>query len=134
MKNVESITGNLKNNNEKITAILDNAEKLSTDLKAINMAELSGDVQKTMSQLQATLASSDQAIKDLGILLKSLNEGSEGAVAMLLHDEAFADNLQKSIKNLDLLLEDIRLHPERYRRILSKKKMPYEAPSPDERN
>ncbi|MEZ4952558.1 MAG: MlaD family protein [Saprospiraceae bacterium] len=128
LKNVESITGNLKNNNEKITAILDNAEKLSNDLKAINMAELSGDVQKTMAQLQTTLASSDKAINDLGALLKSLNEGGEGAVAMLLHDKSFADNLQKSVKDLDLLLEDVRLHPERYRRILSKKKMPYEAP------
>lgn len=128
LKNVESITGNLKNNNEKISAILDNAEKLSNDLKAINMAELSGDVQKTMAQLQTTLASSDKAINDLGTLLKSLNDGGEGAVAMLLHDKAFADNLQKSIKDLDLLLEDVRLHPERYRRILSKKKMPYEAP------
>ncbi len=128
LKNVESITGNLKDNNEKITTILENAEKLSSDLKSINMAELSGDVQKTMTQLQATLASSDRAINDLGVLLKSLNEGGEGAVAMLLHDQAFADNLQKSIKDLDLLLEDIRLHPERYRRILSKKKIPYEAP------
>ncbi len=128
LKNVESITDNLSANNEKINAILANAEKLSNDLKEINMAELSGDVQKTMAQLQTTLASSDRAINDLGTLLKSLNEGGEGAVAMLLHDKAFADNLRQSLKNMDLLLEDLRLHPERYRRILSKKKMPYEPP------
>ena len=134
LKNVESITGNLKDNNEKISAILDNAEKLSTELKTIDMAELSGNVQKTMTQLQSTLASSDKAINDLSTLLRSFNEGGEGAVAMLLHDKEFADNLQKSIKDLDLLLEDIRLHPERYRRILSKKKMPYEPPGTEEKN
>ena len=128
LKNVESITANLNDNNEKISAILASAEKLSKDLEAINMAELSGDVQKTMKQLQTTLASSDKAINELGTLLKSLNEDGEGAVAMLLHDEQFAANMQETVKNLDLLLEDIRLHPERYRRILSKKKMPYEPP------
>lgn len=128
LKNVEAITGNLKDNNEKISGIIANAEKLSEELKSINMAELSGDVQKTMTQLQTTLASSDKAINDLGTLLRSLNEGGEGAVAMLLHDKDFANNLQATVKDLDLLLEDIRLHPERYRRILSKKKMPYEAP------
>ncbi|MEO1257810.1 MAG: MlaD family protein [Bacteroidota bacterium] len=128
LKNVESITANLNDNNEKINEILANAEKLSKDLEAINMAELSADVQKTMKQLQTTLASSDKAISDLGTLLKSLNENGEGAVAMLLHDKQFAASMQESVKNLDLLLEDIRLHPERYRRILSKKKMPYEPP------
>ena len=128
LKNVESITANLKDNNEKITTILDNAEKLSNDLKEINMAELSGEVKKTMTQLQSTLASSDKAINDLGVLLRSLNENGEGAVAMLLHDKDFAGNLQATVKDLDLLLEDIRLHPERYRRILSKKKMPYDPP------
>ncbi|HFA47863.1 MAG TPA: MCE family protein [Bacteroidetes bacterium] len=131
MKNVESITANLKDNNKTISAILASAEKLSSDLEKVKISELSGDVQQTMKQLQATLASSDKAINDLGILLKSLNEGGEGAVAMLLHDKKFADNLQLSIKNLDLLLQDFRLHPERYRRILSKKKMPYEAPAVD---
>ncbi len=129
LKNVESITGNLKDNNEKITTILANVEKLSNDLGKINMEDLGKDVQGTMKQLQTTLASSDKAINDLAALLKNLNEGGEGAVAMLLHDKEFADNLQLTVKNIDLLLEDLRLHPERYRRILSKKKMPYEAPA-----
>ncbi len=129
LKNVESITGNLKDNNEKISTILANVEKLSNDLEKVNMAELSEDVQATMKQLKTTLASSDKAIKDLSGVLKNLNEGGEGAIAMLLHDKQFADELHETVKNVDLLLEDIRLHPERYRRILSKKKMPYEAPA-----
>ena len=127
LKNVESITGNLQENNEKISAIIASAEKLSKELEAIDMKGLTGDVQKTMTQLQSTLSSSEKAIQNLGTLLKSLNEGGEGAVAMLLHDKAFASNLQATVKDLDLLLEDIRMHPERYRRILSKKKMPYEG-------
>lgn len=128
LKNVESITGNLEANNQKISGIIASAEKLSKELEAIDMKGLTGDVQKTMTQLQSTLASSEKAIQDLGTLLKSMNEGGKGAVAMLLHDKAFAGNLQATVKDLDLLLEDLRLHPERYRRILSKKKMPYVPP------
>ena len=67
-------------------------------------------------------------MRNLNSVLKNLGEGGEGAIAMLLHDPGFAQKLQVTVKDLDLLLEDIRLHPERYRRILSKKKMPYEAP------
>ena len=45
---------------------------------------------------------------------------------MLLNDKEFAANLGVTIKNLDFLLRDLRLHPERYRRILSKKELKYE--------
>lgn len=131
LKNVEAITANLKANNEKIATIMANAETLTTELKDAKMGELAGSARQSMDQMKATLASSDRAIKELEAVLKSINAGGDGAVAMLLHDKEFADNLQLTVKNLDLLMQDIRLHPERYRRILSKKKMPYEAPEND---
>lgn len=131
LENVEAITANLKANNEKINSILANADELTNDLKDANVDELAGEVKVTMEKLQTTLTSSDKAVKELGDLLKNLNEGGEGAIAMLLHDPEFAQKLQVTVKDLDLLLQDIRLHPERYRRILSKKKMPYEAPKED---
>jgi phospholipid/cholesterol/gamma-HCH transport system substrate-binding protein len=131
LENVETITANLKANNDKINGILANAEVLTNDLKNADVSGLSTEAKATMEKLQTTLASSDEAVKNLNSILKNLNEGGEGAIAMLLHDKAFADKLSLTVKDLDLLLQDIRLHPERYRRILSKKKMPYEAPVDD---
>ena len=50
---------------------------------------------------------------------------------MLLSDQQFAKEVQLTVKHLELLLQDVRLHPERYRRILSKKKDPYSKPAED---
>ena len=125
LKNIEAITGTLRESNQQIKNILANAEAVSTDLKDADMKGLVGETKQTMQKLQSTLASSDKAIADLSALLQSLKSG-DGTVAMLLNDKEFADNLEQTVKNLDLLLRDIRLHPERYRRILSKKKLEYE--------
>ncbi len=125
IKNIESITTNLKESNQQIKNILANAEDVSKDLKDANVQALVGETKVTMQKLQTTLASSDKAIADLSALLQSLKSG-DGAVPMLLNDKAFASNLQTTVKNMDLLLRDIRLHPERYRRVLSKKQMEYE--------
>ncbi|MBI5914370.1 MAG: MCE family protein [Bacteroidetes bacterium] len=125
VKNIESITGNLKESNQQIKTILANAEAVSNDLKDAGVSKMVGETKVTMQKLQATLANADKAIADLSALLQSLKSG-DGTVAMLLNDKQFASNLETTVKNLDLLLRDIRLHPERYRRVLSKKQMEYE--------
>lgn len=125
IKNVETITNTLKESNQQIKNILANAEDVSKDLKDADVQKLVGETKVTMQKLQSTLANSDKAIADLSALLQSLKSG-DGAIPMLLNDKEFASNLEVTFKNLDLLLRDVRLHPERYRRILSKKKIDYE--------
>ncbi len=61
-------------------------------------------------------------------------DNSEGTIGKLLHDDSVYNNIEAATKEMELLLLDIKLHPERYRRILSKKEMPYEAPTPDQKN
>jgi phospholipid/cholesterol/gamma-HCH transport system substrate-binding protein len=124
LTNIESITGNLKESNEQIKNILANAEALTNDLKGANMDELAGEAKKTMQKLQATLTTSEKAIGDLESILTNVKDGN-GAIGMMLNDPAFANEMQLTVKHLELLLQDIRLHPERYRRILSKKYKPY---------
>ncbi len=125
LSHIESITGNLQQSNGQITSILANMDALSGDLKEADVKKLIAETRTTIEKLQGTLATSDQAIADLGNSLKKMNNG-EGAFGMLLNDKEFAENLDQTFKNLDLLMRDLRLHPERYRRILSKKKMPYQ--------
>lgn len=125
IKNIESITTNLKESNQQIKNILANSEDITKDLKEADVQNLVGETKVTMQKLQTTLASSDKAIADLSALLQSLKSG-DGAIPMLLNDKEFAANLETTVKNLDFFLRDLRLHPERYRRVLSKKKMEYE--------
>ncbi len=130
LANIESITGNLKASNEQIRNILANAEALTNDLKGANMNELAGEAKNTMQKLQATLSTSEKAIGDLQSILTKAKDGN-GAIGMLLSDPAFANEMQLTVKHFELLLQDIRLHPERYRRILSKKYKPYEKGTDD---
>jgi phospholipid/cholesterol/gamma-HCH transport system substrate-binding protein len=130
VENIEALTSTLRNSNEQIKTILDNAAGLTTDLNNANLDEVASDAKEVMAQLKTTLQSSQNAVNQLEGMLAKVKNG-EGAVGMLLNDEKFAKEVQLTVKHLELLLQDVRLHPERYRRILSKKKDPYTKPVED---
>ncbi len=97
--NLAAVTGNLKDNNAKITGILDNAEKATGALA-------NGNIDKTLQQLQQTAASLNQTISKLNT--------TDGTAGMLLNDKKVYNNLQYSLGNLNKLLEDLRVNPKRY--------------------
>ena len=103
-----------------------------TDIEgAVNKASTAMDgASGAIASLETTLASADEMVKNLNAVLTKVNN-SEGTLGLLMNDKQMYNDLARSLKNLDFLLQDFRLHPERYRRILSKKKMPYEAPTED---
>ena len=71
-----------------------------------------------MKNLESTLKSFDAVMANL--------EKGEGSMGKLLKDDALYNNLEASTAELEALLRDIKLHPKRYFRILSKKEIPYE--------
>lgn len=137
LDDAQVITNNLKSNNSRINSFITNVDELTGKL---NSADITGTVDKASTAmdgasdaikgLETTLASADEAVKDLSVLLKKVNS-TEGTMGMLLNDKKLYEDLDRTLTNMDFLLQDLRLHPERYRRILSKKKMPYEAPVDD---
>lgn len=97
--NLAAVTGNLKDNNAKITGILDNAEKATGALA-------NGNIDKTLQQLQQTATNLNQTISKLNT--------TDGTAGMLLNDKKVYNNLQYSLGNLNKLLEDLRVNPKRY--------------------
>jgi phospholipid/cholesterol/gamma-HCH transport system substrate-binding protein len=65
-------------------------------------------------------------------MMANLQEG-KGSMGKLINDEALYNNLEKTSKELELLLEDVRLHPTRYVNVsvFGKKNKPYVAPVKD---
>jgi phospholipid/cholesterol/gamma-HCH transport system substrate-binding protein len=59
-----------------------------------------------------------------------MNAG-KGTVGKMLKDEALYNNLSQTSKELELLLQDVRLNPTRYVNVslFGKKNKPYVAPS-----
>lgn len=97
--NLAAVTGNLKDNNQKITGILDNAEKATGALA-------NGNIDKTLQQLQQTANNLNQTIAKLNT--------TDGTAGLLLNDKKVYNNLQYSLGNLNKLLEDLRINPKRY--------------------
>jgi phospholipid/cholesterol/gamma-HCH transport system substrate-binding protein len=97
--NINVFTANLNQNNQKINNILSN---LDSTTNAINDADLN----KTIKTIQATLIA-------LNTTIDKLNNGN-GTGAKLLSDPAIYNQLQSTIKSVNTLVDDIKVHPKRY--------------------
>jgi phospholipid/cholesterol/gamma-HCH transport system substrate-binding protein len=94
--NVESITANLDSNNEMLTKAIKNASLITDSLAALN--------------LSSTLAKVDAALLDFNHLITNINNG-DGTLGKLIHTDS---ELVTASHSLDLLLNDMRVHPKRY--------------------
>lgn len=118
VSNLESITKTLREGNADLANVMDNMSSISDSLAKVNVAE-------TVANLNATLASFDE-------LLKKANAG-EGSLGLLLNDEALYMNLNKTNQQLQMLMEDMRLNPQRYVRFsIFGNNKPYEEPKTKE--
>ncbi len=99
LSNVESISANLNENNEDLSRIISNAAIISDSI--------------AQSNLGTTLANLENSISNLTAATDKINKG-EGNIGLLLNDDKLYNDLQSSSKQLDLLLEDIRVNPKRY--------------------
>lgn len=115
-----SLNSLLKSNQSKIDVVLSNAETASNDLTKITGSLSQSDVGKTVKNLESTL-------KNFDAILANLQKG-EGTMGKLLKDDDLYNNLEGATKELESLLLDFKLHPNRYTRILSKKEIPYKEP------
>ena len=117
----KSINKLLTNNQEKLDSTISNFETTSKNLATITDEVARANLSGTINELQSTITS-------FSTLLKALERG-EGSMGKLMKDDALYNNLEGATKELEELLRDIKLHPKRYFRILSKKEIPYEEES-----
>jgi len=125
LRNLDDITTGINAKNDKIAAMLDNAAGFMQKLNEADIKGITGKTNDAIAMLDKTLKSTDQTIAGLSSLVNHLNNG-QGTLGKLLHDDDFYNQLKSATLNLDLLMEDIRIHPKRYTRILSRKEIPYE--------
>ena len=121
----KSLNGMLAENKTKISSTMTNLEKASTNFSSISDSLAKANLGKTVKDLQKTLATVDKIMSDM--------EAGNGTMGKLLKDDALYNNLSKTSKELDLLLEDVRLNPTRYINVslFGKKNKPYKVPVDD---
>ncbi len=99
LANVESISMNLKNNNEKIARILKNLSQLSDTLVRAQVASAVNNANKALAEAAAVIA--------------KINKG-QGSLGLLLNNDSLYKNLNNSAADLDKLLIDLKANPKRY--------------------
>ena len=97
--NIESITENLKNNNERIGNVLVNLDSITDQVAKANFAQ--------------TILSANKAMSDFQSITDRINQG-EGSIGMLLNDEQLYNNLNQASQNLEELIADMKARPGRY--------------------
>lgn len=123
LTNLNSFTGNLASNNDKITGVLTNLDKTATNLSQLD--------------LKSTLDSLDATINNLKSLVGKFNT-NDGTLGLLLNDPSLYKNLASTANKLNLLIDDVRVNPKRYVNIsiLGRKNTsaPLALPLPDTMN
>lgn len=112
--NEQNIAGTMANANKASG----NFVKLSDSLAKINIGQ-------SVKKLDQTLASVNKIMFDL--------QSGKGSIGKLMKDETLYNNFNKTSKELELLLQDLRLNPTRYVNVsvFGKKNKPYVAPIND---
>jgi phospholipid/cholesterol/gamma-HCH transport system substrate-binding protein len=118
-----SMNSILDTNKGQINGVVTNFNKMSSNFVKISDSLNKADLGKTVKNLNQTLAKVDG-------LMSNLNSG-KGTAGKLLNDDALYNNLAKTSKELELLLQDVRLYPTRYVNVslFGKKNKPYVAPT-----
>lgn len=98
-KHIESITRNFAENNGKLTATIANIEAITDSLAGSN--------------LKQTVANASVAMQQVAELMEKVNSG-EGSLGALLNNDTLYTNIEAAANDLDKLLLDMRLNPERY--------------------
>ena len=99
LNNVSSITDNLKGQNEAIEGILNNANTFTGNLKQLQF-------QNTVDSLNAT-------ISDLKYAVNSITNPN-GTLGALTSDRQLYNKMNDVLLSLEILLDDLRVHPKRY--------------------
>jgi len=99
LQNMNEFTSNLNKNNEGINKTVKNLEAATAKLA-------NADVDGVIKNLQT-------ATNNLNEMTSKINS-KEGSLGLLINDKSLYNNLQNSVKSLNILLDDVRVNPKRY--------------------
>ena len=99
LSKVNNLAGMLEKNTGKIDNIIGNLSNVSDSL--------------AKSDLKKAISDADKTLAELNRLVTQINAG-QGSLGKLAKNDSLYNNLNKSSEDLDKLLKDLRLNPERY--------------------
>jgi phospholipid/cholesterol/gamma-HCH transport system substrate-binding protein len=136
LSNLKQITGNIKDNNGEITGMLQNINSITKQVKDADLEatiasakDALESINKVINGLDGTLGKANKMIGNIDKITDFENQ--DGLMAALFNDKNFKGDIDETLENLNLLLQDIRIHPERYKTVLSGKYKAYKPVEED---
>jgi len=102
----ESLNELVSDNKSSIGETILNFNKISQDLTSVSKSLSESDLDSIMLNLKSTLSSFDNLLATI--------ENGEGSIGKLMKDDSAYNNLNAATKQLEQLLEDMKLNPKRY--------------------
>ncbi len=118
----------LENNSEELDSTLKNVNTITANFSKISDSLAKAGLAQTLGDLQTT-------VSNLNAVLEKIESG-EGTLGKMAADDELYNNLTEASRELDLLLQDFRLNPKRYVNVsvFGKKQKEYELPEDDPAN
>ena len=102
----ESLNSLVIDNKSVIGETISNFNQISEDLTSVSKSLSESDLDSIMLDLKSTISSFESMLMSI--------ENGEGSIGKLLKDDRMYVNLQGATKQLEQLLEDMKLNPKRY--------------------
>lgn len=96
----------LEGNKEKLDNSFKNFDVLTTNFAKLSDSLNAAGLGRTLASLESTMASMDRVAQKI--------ENGDGTLGLLMTDKELYTNLNRTTRELDLLLQDLRLNPKRY--------------------
>jgi phospholipid/cholesterol/gamma-HCH transport system substrate-binding protein len=99
LTNAETFTNNLNKNNDNLNTTITNLKNTSQKFSELQLNETVANLNTTITQLQT--------------ILQKANNGN-GSLGMLINDPKLYNNLQNTVRSMNILVDDLKMHPKRY--------------------
>ena len=121
----KNINEMIADNKSKINSTMTNFDKTAANFSKMSDSLAKANLGQTVKNIEKTLANVDKIMTDI--------EQGKGTMGKLMKDDAMYNNFTNTSKELELLLQDVRLNPTRYVNVsvFGKKNKPYVAPVND---
>lgn len=121
----KNINGMIADNKSKFNSTMTNFDNTAANFSKMSDSLAKANLGQTVRNLEKTIANVDKIMIDI--------EQGKGTMGKLMKDDAMYTNFTNTSKELELLLQDVRLHPTRYVNVslFGKKNKPYVAPVND---
>lgn len=118
----DELQGIVRGNSEKLDRTFTNLDEMSSNFNRFSDTLTSMDIQKITDDLEKVVA-------DFESVSEKLNNGN-GTAAKLINDDAVYNNLDRATRQLEQLLQDVKLNPKRYVHfsVFGKNPGPYDPP------